>query len=100
MKKYIAYYRVSTNKQSLGLDAQRNSVLSYLNNDNTNILISEFVEKESGKNNNRIQLSNAIAECKKQNATLIIAKLDRLSRNVGFIFNLKESGVDFFEEEL
>lgn len=59
MKKYIAYYRVSTNKQSLGLDAQRNSVLSYLNNDNTNILISEFVEKESGKNNNRIQLSNA-----------------------------------------
>lgn len=49
MKKYIAYYRVSTNKQSLGLDAQRNSVLSYLNNDITNILISEFVEKESGK---------------------------------------------------
>lgn len=96
MKKYIAYYRVSTNKQSLGLDAQRNSVLSYLNNDNTNILISEFVEKESGKNNNRMQLSNAILECKKQNATLIIAKLDRLSRNVGFIFNLKESGVDFF----
>lgn len=96
MKKYIAYYRVSTNKQSLGLDAQRNSVLSYLNNDNTNILISEFVEKESGKNNNRIQLSNAITECKKQNAILIIAKLDRLSRNVGFIFNLKESGVDFF----
>lgn len=91
MKKYIAYYRVSTNKQSLGLDAQRNSVLSYLNNDDNNILISEFVEKESGKNNNRIQLLNAITECKKQNATLIIAKLDRLSRNVGFIFNLKVS---------
>lgn len=70
MKKYIAYYRVSTNKQSLGLDAQRNSVLSYLNNDNTNILISEFVEKESGKNNNRIQLSNAIAECKKTKCDL------------------------------
>lgn len=49
MKKYIAYYRVSTNKQSLGLDAQRNSVLSYLNNDDNNILISEFVEKESRK---------------------------------------------------
>jgi len=93
--KYIAYYRVSTKRQNLGLDAQRNTVLNYIASVNGD-LITSFEEKESGKNNTRSELHKAIAECKRINATLIIAKLDRLSRNVSFIFTLKDSGVNFF----
>ena len=93
-KKFIAYYRVSTKRQNLGLDAQKRTVNEYLNI-NGGILLNSFEEKESGKNNNRIQLSCAIEECKRNNATLIIAKLDRLSRNIGFIFALRDSNVDF-----
>ncbi len=94
-KKIVAYYRVSTKRQNLGLEAQRTSVLNYINTDNTNILIAEFSEKESGKNDNREELLKAIDCCKKNNATLIIAKLDRLSRKVSFIFSLRDSGIDF-----
>ena len=93
--KYVAYYRVSTSKQSLGLDAQRNSVCNFINSDEANILISEYQEKESGKCNHRKELNNAINECKQKNATLVISKLDRLSRNISFIFQLKDSGVNF-----
>lgn len=93
--KYIAYYRVSTSKQSLGLDAQRNAVCNFINSDEANILISEYQEKESGKCNHRKELNNAINECKQKNATLVISKLDRLSRNISFIFQLKDSGVNF-----
>lgn len=93
--KYIAYYRVSTKRQNLGLDAQRNTVLNYIASVNGD-LITSFEEKESGKNNTRSELHKAIAECKRINATLIIAKLDRLSRNVSFIFTLKDSGINFF----
>lgn len=93
--KYIAYYRVSTKRQHLGLDAQRNTVLNYIASVNGD-LISSFEEKESGKNNTRSELHKAITECKRINATLIIAKLDRLSRNVSFIFTLKDSGINFF----
>lgn len=95
MKKYIAYYRVSTRKQGLGLEAQKSTVLSYLSNIQDSELINEYSEKESGKDNNRIQLNEALKECKQKKATLIIAKLDRLSRNVAFIFALKDAGVDF-----
>lgn len=95
MKKYIAYYRVSTVKQSLGLEAQRTTVEAYLNNIPDSVLINEYEEKESGKYDNRTQLNKALLECKQQNATLIIAKLDRLSRNVSFIFALKDANVDF-----
>lgn len=95
MKKYIAYYRVSTKKQGLGLEAQRSTVMTYLNNIQDANLIAEYSEKESGKNNNRMQLNEAIKECKLHNATLIIAKLDRLSRNVSFIFALRDANVDF-----
>ena len=94
MKNYIAYYRVSTKKQSLGLDSQQNTVKNYINSINGK-LVNEFSEKESGKVNNRIELNKAIEECKRTNSTLIIAKLDRLSRNVSFIFALKDSNVDF-----
>ena len=95
MANYIAYYRVSTNKQNLGLDAQRAAVANYLRNTESTNLIAEYSEHESGKHDNRLELSKAIAECKRTNSTLIIAKLDRLSRNVAFVFSLKSSGVEF-----
>lgn len=96
MKKYIAYYRVSTKQQGnsgLGLDAQKTMVRNYLKEDD--ILIDQFEEVESGKNDNRPQLLKAIEKSKTESATLLIAKLDRLSRNAGFIFLLKDSNVDF-----
>ena len=96
-KKYICYYRVSTKKQGksgLGLDAQRTICENYVENQK-GIIVNSFVEVESGKNDNREQLHTAIAECKQTNSTLLIAKLDRLSRNVEFIFSLKNSGANF-----
>lgn len=99
--KFIAYYRVSTQKQGqsgLGLDAQKQAVLNYLNGGNWE-LVQEVVEVETGKGSDaldrRPQLKAAIDICKKQKATLIIAKLDRLARNVHFVSGLLESGVDF-----
>jgi DNA invertase Pin-like site-specific DNA recombinase len=98
---YIAYYRVSTQKQGqsgLGLDAQKSSVLSYLNGGHWELL-QEFTEVETGKGadalDKRPQLRAAVEACKKQKATLIIAKLDRLARNVHFISGLLETGIDF-----
>lgn len=95
MKKFIAYYRVSTKRQGLGLDAQKSVVESYVSSVG-GTLVGEFAEKESGKSNKRVELMKALAECKKEGATLIIAKLDRLSRNVSFIFALRDSGVNFY----
>jgi DNA invertase Pin-like site-specific DNA recombinase len=95
--KFIAYYRVSTDKQGqsgLGLDAQRAAVMNYLNGGNWK-LVGEFTEVESGKHSDRVQLRAAQAACKKHKAKLVIAKLDRLSRNVAFIANLLEAGTDF-----
>lgn len=95
MRKFIAYYRVSTAKQGasgLGLEAQRQSVIHFVKNGN---LVAEYTEVESGRKNNRVELEKAIAHTKKMDATLVIAKLDRLSRNVSFIFALRDSGVDF-----
>lgn len=93
-KKYVAYYRVSTKKQGesgLGLEAQKSLVARSMDG----VLIAEFVEVESGKNDKRVELEKAIAKAKEAGATLIIAKLDRLSRNVSFIFKLRDSGVNF-----
>src|SRR5215472_8539959 len=99
--KYIAYYRVSTERQGksgLGLDAQRTAVIDYLNGGGWKLL-GEFTEVETGKGRNalarRPQLKAAIEVCRKQKATLLIAKLDRLARNVHFISGLMESGVEF-----
>lgn len=95
-KRYVAYYRVSTMKQGesgLGLEAQRATVSQYV--DGRGIIVSAYTEIESGKKSYRQQLALALAEAKRIGATLLIAKLDRLSRNVGFIFALRDSGVDF-----
>jgi DNA invertase Pin-like site-specific DNA recombinase len=95
--KFVAYFRVSTDRQGksgLGLDAQRKAILDYLNGGSWS-LVGEFVEVESGKNSDRPQLAAALAACKKHKAKLVIAKLDRLSRNLAFIATLMESGVEF-----
>lgn len=91
--KYIAYYRVSTQKQGLGLDAQRSAAYNYCKSDDE--IVAEYQEKESGKKDDRPELMVALAECKRVGATLLIAKLDRLSRNVRFLFAIKESGIKF-----
>src|SRR5215210_6955363 len=95
--KFVAYYRVSTEKQGrsgLGLEAQRKAVEDYLNGGNWRIA-AEVVEIESGKRNDRPKLAEALRLCRLHGAILIIAKLDRLARNVAFISNLMESEVEF-----
>jgi hypothetical protein len=95
--KFVAYFRVSTDRQGksgLGLDAQREAVMNYLNGGRWS-LVDEFTEVESGKRADRPELEKALAACKKQRARLVIAKLDRLSRNLAFIATLMESGVEF-----
>ncbi len=97
MKKAIAYYRVSTDRQGqsgLGLEAQQEAVSHYAAGEDYDVL-QEFIEVESGKKNKRPQLAEALKQSKRRKATLIIAKLDRLSRNVAFIANLMESKVVF-----
>jgi DNA invertase Pin-like site-specific DNA recombinase len=95
--KFIAYFRVSTDRQGksgLGLAAQREAVMSYLDGGRW-ALVDEFTEVESGKRNDRPELVKALGACKKQKAKLVIAKLDRLSRNLAFIATLMDSGVEF-----
>jgi DNA invertase Pin-like site-specific DNA recombinase len=95
--KFVAYFRVSTDRQGksgLGLEAQREAVLNYLNGGSWT-LVAEFTEVESGKHSDRPQLAAALAACKKHRARLVIAKLDRLSRNLAFIATLMDSGVEF-----
>ena len=95
--KFVAYYRVSTHKQNrsgLGLAAQRDAVTNYLNGGHSK-LVAEVTEVESGRRNDRPALAEALSLCRLHHATLIIAKLDRLARNVAFISNLMESGVEF-----
>jgi DNA invertase Pin-like site-specific DNA recombinase len=95
--KFVAYYRVSTERQGksgLGLEAQQEAVRSYLNG-GAWTLVEEFTEVESGKKNDRPQLEAAKASAKKHKATLVIAKLDRLARNMAFIAKLMDEGCDF-----
>jgi len=95
MKKYVAYYRVSTKKQGesgLGLAAQKDAVLNFIAPDE---LISDFTDVESGKNDNRPELLKAIEVCKNEGAKLVIAKLDRLSRNLTFISTLMDNKIEF-----
>ena len=93
---YIAYYRVSTQKQGqsgLGLEAQKAAVIQFTGNCD-NCVIGTYTDIESGKNNERPELLKAIAQAKLTGAKLLIAKLDRLSRNAAFILTLKDSGVN------
>src|ERR1700733_11671444 len=95
--KFVSYLRISTQRQGisgLGLEGQREAVASYLNGGKWN-LVKEVVEVESGKRNDRPAIAEALRLCRLRRATLIIAKLDRLARNVHFISSLMESGVEF-----
>lgn len=92
---YVTYLRVSTDRQGksgLGLEAQRKAVADHVAGKGE--IAAEFVEIESGKKNDRPQLARALAEAKRIGAVLLIAKLDRLARNVAFIANLLEAGVE------
>jgi DNA invertase Pin-like site-specific DNA recombinase len=87
---FVSYLRVSTSRQGqsgLGLEAQRKAVLDYLNGGNWR-LIGEYVEVESGANDERPKLAEALARCRLHNAVLVIAKLDRLSRDAHFLLGL------------
>jgi DNA invertase Pin-like site-specific DNA recombinase len=97
MTKAVAYYRVSTDRQGksgLGLEAQQSSVHSYAKINGIH-LEQEFTEVESGKKNDRPVLQQALTYCRKHKAKLIIAKLDRLGRNLAFIAALMDSKVSF-----
>ena len=100
--KFIGYLRVSTEKQGqsgLGIEAQRKAIDDYLNGGKWELL-AEYVEIESGKRSDRPELAKALAHSKATGATLVIAKLDRMSRNVAFISNLMESGVEFVAADM
>lgn len=94
---YIAYLRVSTARQGesgLGLDAQRKTVEDFARQ-HGGVIVAQHVEVESGKRSDRPELAKALATAKKGRATLLIAKLDRLARNVTFIAGLMDAGIDF-----
>ena len=98
MAKYVAYFRVSTSKQGqsgLGLEAQQEAVQQYADS-----IIHSFTEIESGKNDSRIQLAAAIELCRTSGASLLIAKLDRLSRDAAFLMTIRKSGVDIVAADM
>lgn len=102
--RFITYCRVSTDKQGirgLGMAAQDDSVARYIASVGGE-LVKQYTEVETGKgaNPNRPQLKAALAHCKLIGATLLIAKLDRLARNVYFVSGLMESGVDFIAADM
>ncbi|MDP2409618.1 MAG: recombinase family protein [Pseudolabrys sp.] len=99
---FIAYYRVSTAKQGksgLGLEAQREAVRAFLNGGDWT-LAGEFTEVESGKRNDRPELARALQACRVYGARLVIAKLDRLSRDAHFLLGLEKAGVDFVAADM
>ncbi|MDI3561297.1 recombinase family protein [Bradyrhizobium sp. Arg816] len=94
--KFVAYYRVSTGRQGksgLGLDAQREAVKAYLNGGDWQI-IDEHTEVESGKRSDRPALEQALAAARLHRASLVVSKVDRLTRSVAFLSRLLEAGVD------
>ena len=94
MGNYIAYLRQSTTKQErsgLGIEAQRDIINSFINE---GVILAEYVETESGRKSDRPKLQEALALCRKTNSILIVAKLDRLSRNVAFTSKLLENDVE------
>lgn len=100
--KWIAYFRVSTSKQGksgLGLEAQQAAVTSFLNGGDWQ-LVKSFTEVERGKRSDRPQLQAALDACRLFGAKLIIAKLDRLSRDAHFLLGLEKAGVDFVAADM
>lgn len=103
MPKFVAYLRVSTARQGrsgLGLEAQRDAVRTFVASRAGQIIAPEYVETESGKRNDRPQLQVALARCRATGATLVVAKLDRLSRNAAFLLTLRDSGVPFVAADM
>lgn len=95
---YIAYFRVSTERQGqsgLGLEAQQAAVKAYADG-----ILHSFTEIESGKHDDRPQLAAAIAMCKARGAALLIAKIDRLSRQAAFLLTLRDSGVQIVAADM
>lgn len=100
--RFVTYYRVSTDKQGrsgLGLEAQRTTVMNYLNGGNWEV-VGEYIEIESGKKDDRPELQKALRDCRLKGARLIVAKLDRLSRDINFITALQKSGGQFTIAEM
>jgi DNA invertase Pin-like site-specific DNA recombinase len=100
--KFVSYLRVSTARQGrsgLGIEAQRQAVTDFLNGGNWQ-LVKEFVEVESGKRADRPQLEKAFQLCRLTGAKLVIAKLDRLSRDAHFLLGLEKAGVDFVAADM
>ena len=100
--KFVAYLRVSTVRQGrsgLGLEAQRAAVNDYLNGGRWELL-AEHVEIESGRNKDRPSLQKALADCRLYRATLVVAKLDRLSRDAAFLLALRDSSVEFIAADM
>lgn len=96
-KQFVSYLRVSTARQGesgLGLEAQREAVASYLRSTG-GTLLAEFVEVESGAAKDRPGLVQSISLCRRAGATLVLARLDRLARNVAFVSSLMEAGTEF-----
>ena len=92
MENYIAYVRTSTGRQVLGLEEQQLRINQFIQSTGDN-LIEIVIEQESGKNNNRVKLDYATNLCIKHGYTLLFTKLDRLSREVDFLFTLRNKGV-------
>jgi len=102
MEKFVAYYRVSTQKQGssgLGLEAQRSSVEQFIQGKGGD-LIADFTEVESGRKSGRVELRDAIDYCLTTDATLVIAKLDRLSREAEFLAKLESSELKFTSTDM
>jgi DNA invertase Pin-like site-specific DNA recombinase len=101
-EKWVSYLRVSTDRQGksgLGLEAQRNAVTDFLNGGHWS-LVKEFQEIESGKRTDRPELAKAVQACRAYGAKLVIAKLDRLSRDAHFLLGLEKAGVDFVAADM
>lgn len=102
-ERFIVYLRVSTDRQGrsgLGLEAQQEAVQRYVSAKGGAIVYPPYVEIESGKRNDRPELAKALKQCRLTGATLIVAKLDRLSRNAAFLMTLRDSGVAFIAADL